>query len=350
VIAKWDCKEGSLGQGSAAWSPGGRTIAFLRDFHVWLVNPDGTNLRQLTSCQPMSFSACTANSNLVWSPDGRFLAFQGGDRPYIVDALTGELRPFLMADDGDSVTYRFAAWQPVPGGPVEPSPSPSESPTPSTSASPSPSPSATAVLCDVETIQGDFDGDGLDDVAAVYPPECTDGSVGQLQVTWSDGTSGEFDLPDCQSVCGGYGATDIGGQDAEEIAVLVDEGASTQFIEFVAARGPDEFHPGGIRVAPPGAEGFPPMEPGVFAIGGSVPHLDFVSCVLDQDGQKDLAASSATLSNDQTTYSIHETVFLLSQDIVKSDLLVQSTRDYSVPYDPSGGTDFQLPGPPCLTP
>jgi Tol biopolymer transport system component len=55
--------------GSApAWSPDGRTIAFVSDAVIYLMNADGSEHRALTK-------PGTAGRSLAWSPDGRKLAF-----------------------------------------------------------------------------------------------------------------------------------------------------------------------------------------------------------------------------------------------------------------------------------
>jgi Tol biopolymer transport system component len=58
--------------GAPVWSPDGRSIAFVSskgrtgfDFGVWLVNPDGTNLRNVAP----------RGLGMAWSPDGRWLYF-----------------------------------------------------------------------------------------------------------------------------------------------------------------------------------------------------------------------------------------------------------------------------------
>jgi Tol biopolymer transport system component len=54
----------------AAWSPDGKTIAFLRSGLIRLVNPDGTNERPLHAPQS-GFS----DDAVAWSPDSKVLAF-----------------------------------------------------------------------------------------------------------------------------------------------------------------------------------------------------------------------------------------------------------------------------------
>ena len=80
------------GPGSAAadpaWSPDGRTIAFVRGFGspdaIFVVKPDGSGLRNLTP-KPVGAYAAPA-----WSPDGRKLAFvsdrDGNSEVYVMNA------------------------------------------------------------------------------------------------------------------------------------------------------------------------------------------------------------------------------------------------------------------------
>lgn len=63
--------EGMPWDGMPRWSPDGETIAFISDRdggdNVWLVSPDGSNLRKLTS------EATHTLSSPTWSPDGDYL-------------------------------------------------------------------------------------------------------------------------------------------------------------------------------------------------------------------------------------------------------------------------------------
>lgn len=61
--------QGAAMDGFAAWSPDGRTIAFMRDGQILLAPASGTPGRVLTS-QPAAWDA-----DPVWRPDGRALAF-----------------------------------------------------------------------------------------------------------------------------------------------------------------------------------------------------------------------------------------------------------------------------------
>lgn len=87
-----------------SWSPDGTQIAFvgnprpeLRDRHVYVMNADGSNIRQLTTMPG-------PNSDPVWSPDGSVLAFanQPSDdvrQPWLLDPVSGAVRQLSNNDD-----------------------------------------------------------------------------------------------------------------------------------------------------------------------------------------------------------------------------------------------------------
>jgi TolB protein len=65
----------------AAWSPDGKTIAFVRGGVILLVSSDGTNERPLHAAQ-----AGFSDDAVAWSPDGKMLAystFNANHPPYI---------------------------------------------------------------------------------------------------------------------------------------------------------------------------------------------------------------------------------------------------------------------------
>jgi Tol biopolymer transport system component len=57
-----------------AWSPDGRTIAFVWRDAVWLMDPKGANRRRARGIPPGA-------SSVVWSPDSRYLAYERDDSP-----------------------------------------------------------------------------------------------------------------------------------------------------------------------------------------------------------------------------------------------------------------------------
>jgi Tol biopolymer transport system component len=87
------------------WSPNGKQIAFISNRNLpagapadsknlWVVNVDGTNLRQLTSSG--------VNNNPSWSPDGKQIAFQSDRQLLTVDIATGR---FTEITDGVKASF-----------------------------------------------------------------------------------------------------------------------------------------------------------------------------------------------------------------------------------------------------
>ena len=92
----------------AAWSPDGSKLAFMSnrsgDLDIWVVNSDGTGLRNLTN-YPRA-----AEGSPTWSPDGAFIAFTsdrstGGTPQLFVMTTDGTNQQRLTSDRVDRPTW-----------------------------------------------------------------------------------------------------------------------------------------------------------------------------------------------------------------------------------------------------
>jgi hypothetical protein len=199
------------------------------------------------------------------------------------------------------------------------------------------------------TISADFDGDGSLDTAMVhhgaifdFPPPCpspppgtVDTSDWKIDVKWGNGVAGSWPLPECDTSCSAYSAFDLDGNGTAEFALVVQEGASTTFLNFFELP-PEE--PGPILFAE--ASQSTALE---LATGGSVTHLDFVTCQTDGSGASQLVATSAGLSQDGSTWDLTETVYAFDPsapaggDPRTADAFsVASTNTSTQPADPNG--------------
>jgi Tol biopolymer transport system component len=99
-----------------AWSPNGEWIAFLNESgtrgDIYLIRPDGTDLRRLTDSNDIS-----RDGNLVWSPDGKQLAYSaysdGNIEIYIMDvesALQGATASRQLTDSPTRTWNLVTSW------------------------------------------------------------------------------------------------------------------------------------------------------------------------------------------------------------------------------------------------
>jgi hypothetical protein len=190
------------------------------------------------------------------------------------------------------------------------------------------------------------------DMAAICPGD--HGSF-SLEVVWGPGPfpAGSVGLPDCQEACGQtLATTDLDGDGADELILLTQRGASTEFVEVYELPVSENFGQQAATVADPGAPGYPAGEAAVFAMGGSVTHMDFLTCLA---GSHEVVATSAKLNDNQTEWAIHETVFTFDpayhQERSASDgygkFAVVSSADSTLAFDPTGENQPQPQGSAC---
>ena len=88
---------------AAAWSPDGHEIAYVRERDLYRANPDGSNVREVTSLPGTAFQ-------LRWSPDGSRFRFTVGN---VVDR-SGSLSIWEVSADGTGLRTFLPGWNRPP--------------------------------------------------------------------------------------------------------------------------------------------------------------------------------------------------------------------------------------------
>jgi hypothetical protein len=330
--------------GSAQLSPDGTRIVLTildapfgqKNFEIIVWSADGTNGARLTETS-------VPEADPGWAPDGTRITFVREGDIYTMLADGSDVRRVT-----DSGTDGWPAWQrATESGPtVTPT-----AVTPAPSAVPTPSASLGTDACTTQesAATGDFDRDGVKDTAIIGPSSCFEQRT-PITTPWalqlkSGNGAGLWPMPDCSAEsCRVLGAGDVNGDGVDELAVAVEQGASTQFVEFFEVPlGPNGPQP--VVVSPPGADGFPSGEPAKFPYGGSVTHYAALGC-----GELDVVSEVATLNADQTEWAVHVTNLHLDATGPSPRFTVVSTDDSTQKFDPDVGVgDIFEPGGPCWT-
>jgi Tol biopolymer transport system component len=103
-----------LGAISAQWSPNGRLIAFTsccRHPEAWVVRPDGTRLRQVSTPSDRAISLAP-----VWSPDSTKLLFNRVSRDDQTSLWTANTDGSGLSKLADTVSLALYAWGTAPAG------------------------------------------------------------------------------------------------------------------------------------------------------------------------------------------------------------------------------------------
>ena len=227
----------------------------------------------------------------------------------------------------------------VPAGSPTGIASPPVEPTVSPSPSAAPSPTATTEPCPGSSFTADFDGDGTPDTAIAQPGYCSPLSSSDpwaVTVSWGSGAQGAWPFAACPTDSCELIATVPMNDGTNALVVRSDQGASTAFYELLSVRA-SETGPQVYTIADPGSHAFPAGDDARLASGGSVTHLDFITCQGGQyPGGGDMAtilATSAVLSADQTTYAVTQTELARGPDPDTAQLIVVATDERSVPFD-----------------
>jgi dipeptidyl aminopeptidase/acylaminoacyl peptidase len=107
-----DCPitECSIGDLHPSWAPDGSGIVFARDGDLYVMNRNGSDVRQLYSCRP----SCAGAMEPVWSPDGKGIAFavqMAEQRDLYVMGWDGSDVRRLTETPGDEFS---PTWEPIP--------------------------------------------------------------------------------------------------------------------------------------------------------------------------------------------------------------------------------------------
>jgi hypothetical protein len=296
-----------------SWSPDGDAIAFVTGSNalddtptggVATIRPDGSDRRVLTDDHAFE-------QHPTWAPDGTMIAFDRDD-PAGTSVYT--IRP-----DGSGLT-RIAlgadpAWQPVPAGGATAPPSPTPAPVP---------PEAVQDLgwafpvCNAQSLDGDFDGNGVVDVAYVATKASDPGCPQAVQAMNVIGIDldgdGEVDSEggpiSCELACLPFVAIDLNvdGDDELFVARLVSAVVGLTPYQLVDEGGPAIVP---ITFAPPGDPGndLPAGEPPMLYVGGDEGFAARLECSPTEAGAVLNAVTGDLDSIEQpTAWTVRQTI------------------------------------------
>ena len=233
-----------------AWSPDGNLIAFVRVPNtlddtpaggIAVIRPDGSGLRVLTEQHAFE-------QGPTWAPDGTMIAFQRDDREgtsiYTIRTDGTELTRVTVGSD--------PAWQPL----IE------SSSAPSPTSNPSPGSGQDLGLgfpvCNVRSLEGDFDGNGTTDTAYVATKMSDAGGCPQADTTTNflgvdltgDGAiDAEAGPIGCELDCRPFMAIDLDRSGTDELLVQELGGAVLGVVPYqIISHFPDGPHIGPIEV------------------------------------------------------------------------------------------------------
>lgn len=98
--------KGTLDRDPPAWSPDGRTIAFIDGEDIWTIRNDGSHARRIFKGEARE------TKHPAWSPDGRRLAFTHGDGDLDVYVINRDGSRLTRITDNTGVQDDDPAWSP----------------------------------------------------------------------------------------------------------------------------------------------------------------------------------------------------------------------------------------------
>ena len=99
-----------------SWSPGGKKITFERGDRLYKMNPDGSNLREIPNTVHSNYEIGRYGSyggNPAYSPDGRKIIFDKGKNIYTINVGGTNLTRITSVPAGASPTFVHPVWSPV---------------------------------------------------------------------------------------------------------------------------------------------------------------------------------------------------------------------------------------------
>jgi hypothetical protein len=197
--------------------------------------------------------------------------------------------------------------------------------------------------CDVSTLEADVNGDGERDAVHVSWPSVAacepvpEGVRYRARVVLSEGHPAALalrstELSECETpvtACRAFGAPDVDGDGRGEVAIAIAPGGPTAFFGIYRsdpAAASDGRALVRLTVEAPGDPwneeyGFP-SGPALFTAYGSVTHLHWATCLVEEGGRFLAAATALRTEEDPDLYDVHTTVFRVdgaSLEVVMSE-------------------------------
>ncbi len=84
-----------------SWSPDGKHIGFFHDKDVFLIAPDGTNIRRLTTTG-------VSGPTFSWSPDSQYIVYRWGPEIFVIGIDSND----FLSLGSYSVSHDAPMWRP----------------------------------------------------------------------------------------------------------------------------------------------------------------------------------------------------------------------------------------------